>query len=106
MAWIYLIIAGVLEVLWAYFMKQSAGFTRLWPSAITVAGMVGSVVLLGLAMRSLPLGTSYMIWTGIGAVGAFVVGIVLLGETVTPLRLVAAALLVSGLVLMKLASPE
>lgn len=106
MAWIYLIIAGVLEVLWAYFMKQSAGFTRLWPSAITVAGMVGSVVLLGLAMRSLPLGTSYMIWTGIGAVGAFVVGIVLLGETLTPLRLVAAALLVSGLVLMKLASPE
>lgn len=106
MAWIYLIIAGVLEVLWAYFMKQSDGFTRLWPSAITVAGMVGSVVLLGLAMRSLPLGTSYMIWTGIGAVGAFVVGIVLLGETVTPLRLVAAALLVSGLVLMKLASPE
>ena len=106
MAWVYLIIAGVLEVLWAYFMKQSDGFTRLWPSAITVAGMVGSVVLLGLAMRSLPLGTSYMIWTGIGAVGAFVVGIVLLGETVTPLRLVAAALLVSGLVLMKLASPE
>jgi quaternary ammonium compound-resistance protein SugE len=106
MAWIYLIIAGVLEVLWAYFMKQSAGFTRLWPSAITIAGMVGSVVLLGLAMRSLPLGTSYMIWTGIGAVGAFILGIVLLGEAVTPLRLVAAALLVSGLVLMKLASPE
>ena len=106
MAWIYLIIAGVLEVLWAYFMKQSAGFTRLWPSAITVVGMIGSVVLLGLAMRSLPLGTSYMIWTGIGAVGAFVVGILLLGETVTPLRLVAAALIVSGLVLMKFASPE
>lgn len=106
MAWIYLIIAGVLEVLWAYFMKQSAGFTRFWPSAITVAGMVGSVVLLGLAMRSLPLGTSYMIWTGIGAVGAFILGVVLLGEAVTPLRLVAAALLVSGLVLMKLASPE
>lgn len=106
MAWIYLVIAGVLEVLWAYFMKQSAGFTRFWPSAITVAGMVGSVVLLGLAMRSLPLGTSYMIWTGIGAVGAFILGVVLLGEAVTPLRLVAAALLVSGLVLMKLASPE
>lgn len=106
MAWIYLIIAGVLEVLWAYFMKQSAGFTRFWPSAITVAGMIGSVVLLGLAMRSLPLGTSYMIWTGIGAVGAFILGVVLLGEAVTPLRLVAAALLVSGLVLMKLASPE
>jgi len=87
-------------------MKQSAGFSRLWPSAITVVGMVGSVVLLGLAMRSLPLGTSYMIWTGIGAVGAFVVGILLLGEAVTPLRLVAAALIVSGLVLMKFASPE
>ena len=106
MAWIYLIIAGALEIVWAYFMKQSHGFTRLWPSVMTVLGMVGSVLLLGLAMRSLPLGTSYMIWTGIGAVGAFVVGIVLLGEAVTPLRLVAAALLVGGLVLMKLASTE
>ena len=106
MAWIYLIVAGALEVVWAYYMKQSDGFSRLWPSLITVVGMIGSVVLLGLAMRSLPLGTSYMIWTGIGAVGAFVVGIVLLGETVTPLRLLAAALLVGGLVLMKLASAE
>lgn len=106
MAWVYLIVAGLLEVVWAYFMKQSAGFTRIWPASITVVAMIGSVVLLGLAMRSLPLGTAYMIWTGIGAVGAFVVGAVVLGETLSPLRLVAAGLIVAGLLLMKLVSPE
>jgi quaternary ammonium compound-resistance protein SugE len=104
MAWIYLIFAGLLEVVWAFTMKQSEGFTRLVPAAITLIAMVGSVWLLALAMRSLPLGTSYMIWTGIGAVGAFLVGIFILGEPVTPLRLLAAALLVAGLVLMKLAT--
>jgi quaternary ammonium compound-resistance protein SugE len=96
-AWIILF-----EIVWAGAMKQSDGFTRLWPSAITVAGMVVSVVLLSWAMRSLPLGTAYTVWTGIGAVGAFVVGIVALGEPADPLRLLAAALIVSGLVLMKL----
>ena len=106
MAWIYLMVAGALEVVWAYFMKQSAGFTRLWPAGITVVAMVGSVVLLAMAMRSLPLGTSYMIWTGIGAVGAFVVGVTVLGEALTPMRVVAAVLIVAGLVLMKFASPE
>ena len=104
MAWVYLIIAGLLEVVWAYFMKQSEGFTRLTPSVITLVAMLASFGLLALAMRSLPLGTSYMIWTGIGAVGAFAVGVALLGEQLTPMRLLGAALIVSGLVVMKLSS--
>ena len=106
MAWVYLVIAGLLEVVWAYFMKQSDGFSRPWPTAIMGVTMVGSVGLLALAMRTLPLGTAYTIWTGIGAVGAFVVGIVVLGEDASPARIVAAVLIVSGLVTMKLASPQ
>lgn len=104
MAWLILILAGLAEVVWAYSMKQSAGFTRLWPSVITVAVSILSFVLLGWAMRVLPLGTAYVVWTGIGAVGAFVVGIVCLGEAASLSRLLAAGLIVSGLVLMKLAS--
>lgn len=104
MAWIYLITAGFLEVIWAYAMKQSHGFTRLWPTAIMVVTMVGSFGLLALAMRSLPLGTAYTIWTGIGAVGAFIIGIMVLGEQASITRLTAAGLIVSGLVTMKLAS--
>jgi quaternary ammonium compound-resistance protein SugE len=104
MAWIYLVAAGLLEIVWAVAMKQSAGFTRPLASFVTVTGMAGSVWLLALAMRTLPLGTAYMIWTGIGALGAFVVGIVALGEAATPLRLTAAALILAGLVLMKLAT--
>ena len=104
MPWILLTIAGLLEVVWAYSMKQSDGFTRLWPSLVTLAAMIASFVLLAAAMRSLPLGTAYMIWTGIGAVGAFVVGAAMLGEAVTPMRIAAAALIVSGIVLMKLAT--
>lgn len=104
MAWVYLITAGVLEVVWAYAMKQSHGFTRLWPTAIMAVTMAGSFGLLALAMRSLPLGTAYTIWTGIGAIGAFIVGIMMLGEQVSVTRLVAAGLIVSGLVMMKLAS--
>lgn len=106
MAWIYLTIAGLLEVVWAYYMKKSEGFTLLTPSLITMVAMAASFGLLALAMRSLPLGTAYTIWTGIGAVGAFILGIVFLGEAATPMRLIAAALIVSGLVLMKLASPH
>ena len=87
-------------------MKQSEGFTRLVPTIITLVGMVASVVLLAFSMKTLPLGTAYTIWTGIGALGAFVVGIVVLGEQATPLRIVAAVLIVSGLVLMKLSSPD
>lgn len=103
MAWVMLIIAGILEVIWAFTMKQSDGFTRLWPTAITIVTMILSFALLALAMRVLPLGTAYTVWTGIGAVGAFAVGIVFLGEAASAERLLAAALIVGGIVLMKLA---
>ncbi|MGE8226461.1 MAG: quaternary ammonium compound efflux SMR transporter SugE [Stenotrophomonas sp.] len=104
MAWIYLVIAGALEIVWALAMKQSHGFTRLVPSIVTIIGMIASFWLLALAMRSLPLGTAYTIWTGIGAVGAFIIGIVFLGEQISAMRIGAAVLIVSGLVLMKLSS--
>ena len=100
MAWVYLIIAGLLEVVWAYLMKQSAGFTRLWPSVGTMGFMFASFGLLALAMRSLPLGTAYAVWTGIGAVGAFLVGMVFLNEPASLMRVVAAGLILSGIVLM------
>lgn len=106
MAWIILVIAGLLEIVWAFTMKQSAGFTRLWPSLMTLAAMGVSFALLSLAMRTLPLGTAYTVWTGIGAVGAFVVGVIVLGESANPLRIVAALMIVAGLVLMKIASPQ
>lgn len=102
MAWIYLFIAGLLEIIWAFAMKQSHGFSRLVPSVITLGAMVASFGLLSLAMRSLPLGTAYMIWTGIGALGAFAVGVAFLGEGISAARLVAAGLILTGLVLMKL----
>ncbi|WJJ94866.1 DMT family transporter [Neopusillimonas aromaticivorans] len=101
MAWLYLITAGVLEVVWAYSMKQSVGFSRLIPSIITVLTMIASFGLLAAAMRVLPLGTAYTIWTGIGAVGAFLVGVFFLGESLNALRTIAALLIISGLVLMK-----
>ena len=104
MAWILLMIAGMLEVVWAYSMKLSAGFTRLTPSIVTIVMMIASFGLLSVAMRTLPLGTAYTIWTGIGAVGAFVVGVVFLGEQLSAMRVCAAVLIVSGIVLMKLSS--
>jgi quaternary ammonium compound-resistance protein SugE len=103
-AWISLVLAGLFEIVWATAMKQSHGFSRLWPSVITISGMIVSFGLLSWSMRSLPLGTSYMIWTGIGAVGAFLVGIVAFGEAASPMRIAAALLIVSGLVMMKLAT--
>jgi quaternary ammonium compound-resistance protein SugE len=103
MAWIYLVVAGLLEVVWAFAMKQSDGFTRPVASAITILTMIASFALLSFAMRSLPLGTAYTVWTGIGAVGAFLVGVTILAEPVTFLRVTAAVLIVTGLVLMKLA---
>ena len=105
MAWLILVIAGLFEVVWASAMKQSEGFTRLWPSVVTVAAMLVSFVLLAWSMRSLPLGTAYTVWTGVGAVGAFVVGILFLGEAANASRLTAALLIVGGLLLMKLSSP-
>ncbi|WP_102224405.1 DMT family transporter [Acidimangrovimonas sediminis] len=102
MAWITLAIAGVLEVVWAFYLKKSAGFTVPLPSIIAVVTMVASFFVLSLAMRSLPLGTAYAVWTGIGTIGAFLLGVTVLGEAVTPLRLGGAVLIVAGLVVMKL----
>ena len=104
MPWITLLVAGLLEIVWATAMKQSHGFTRLVPTAIMLLGMFGSFWLLAVAMRQLPLGTAYMVWTGIGAVGSFVLGIALFGEAVTVTRLFAAGLIVAGILVMKLAS--
>jgi quaternary ammonium compound-resistance protein SugE len=104
MAWTLLFLAGLLEVVWAFYMKRSEGFTLLMPTLVTFIAMFGSFFLLAVAMRSLPLGTSYTVWTGIGAVGAFIAGVVFLGESVAPLRLTAAGLIVAGIVLMKFSS--
>ena len=104
MPWILFLFAGLLEIVWAFAMKQSQGFTRLVPTVTLVVAMRGSVGLLAIAMRSLPLGTAYMVWTGIGAVGAFAVGVLVLGEGAGALRLAAAAMILGGLALMKLAS--
>ena len=104
MAWILLIAAGLLEVVWAFSMKKSAGFTLLTPTAITIVTMIASFALLSVAMKTLPLGTAYTIWTGIGAVGALIVGIMALGEAATLMRLLAAAFILTGIVMMKLSS--
>ncbi|AFT85158.1 quaternary ammonium compound efflux SMR transporter SugE [Paraburkholderia phenoliruptrix] len=104
MSWILLFIAGLLEVAWAAGLKSSEGFTRLWPSVFTLITAAGSFVLLALAMRQLPLGTAYAVWTGIGAVGAFIFGIVMMGEALTVARVASAALIVVGLVGLKLSS--
>lgn len=104
MAWLMLVAAGLLEVMWAYSMKLSEGFTRPLYTLATVAGLIVSFALLATAMRSLPLGTAYTIWTGIGAVGSFIVGLYFLGEPATPMRILAAVIIIAGLVMMKLAS--
>lgn len=104
LAWVLLIIAGLFEVVWAYFMKVSNGFTQLVPSILTIVFMIVSFGLLSYAMKTLPLGTAYTVWTGIGAVGSFAVGIFILGEPASAMRMLAAVLIISGLVLMKLSS--
>ena len=104
MAWIILVFAGLFEIVWAYSMKLSEGFTKLTPSIFTIVFMVLSFVLLAYAMRTLPLGPAYTIWTGIGAVGSFLVGVIVLGEPASAMRMLAAVLIISGLVLMKLSS--
>lgn len=106
MAWIMLAVAGIFEVVWAYSMKQSNGFTRLIPSLITFVMMTASFALLSVSMRTIPLGTAYTVWTGIGAIGAFVVGVAALGEQLNLARVCAAILIVSGLVLMKLSAAD
>lgn len=104
MPWIQLFFAGLLEVVWSTAMKQSQGFSRLAPTAVMLVAMVASFWLLSLAMRSLPLGTAYAVWTGIGAIGSLAVGMALMGEPITPLRILAATLILAGIVLMKVAS--
>ncbi|QCP48753.1 hypothetical protein FAZ95_05835 [Trinickia violacea] len=104
MSWILLFIAGLLEVAWATGLKASEGFTRVGWSAFTVVTALGSFWLLAMAMRELPLGTAYAVWTGIGAVGAFIFGIVMMGEAVTLARVGSAALIVVGLIGLKLSS--
>ena len=104
MAWIALIIAGILEVVWAYFMKQSQGFTKLTPSIITIISMLCSFGLLAYAMRSMPLSTAYTVWTGIGAVGAFIIGVTILGEHVSVVKIAAGVLIISGVILMKVSN--
>jgi quaternary ammonium compound-resistance protein SugE len=104
MAWMYLLAAGLLEIVWAYTMKLSQGFSRPGPTAVTILVMLASFALLSLAMKTLPLGPAYTVWTGIGAVGAFVVGVVVLGEPLTMGRFLAAALIVTGLSVMKLST--
>ena len=104
MSWFLLLIAGLLEVAWAAGLKTSEGFTRLWPSVFTVVTSTASFVLLAIAMKQLPLGTAYAVWTGIGAVGAFIFGIVVMGEAVSAARIASACLIVGGIIGLKLSS--
>lgn len=105
MNWLILCLAGVLETVWAVGLKYTEGFSRFWPSVLTLVTMAASFWLLSLAMKTLPLGTAYAVWTGIGAVGAMVAGIVLFGEPLTAPRLLSAALIVAGILGLKLFSP-
>ena len=104
MSWTLLFLAGLLEIGWAVGMKYTDGYTRPWPTVLTVAAMIGSVVLLGLAVKHIPLGTAYAVWTGIGVLGTAVLGIVLFGDAVTPARIGCLALVATGIVGLKLAS--
>ena len=105
MTWTILVIAGLLEVAWAVGLKYTHGFTRLVPSVLTLASMAASVFLLGLAMRQLPLGTAYAVWTGIGTVGTAIAGMILLGEPAGAMRLGCIALIVAGILGLKLLTP-
>ncbi|MFN4063587.1 quaternary ammonium compound efflux SMR transporter SugE [Azoarcus communis] len=102
MSWIYLLLAGLLEIGWAVGLKYTEGFTRFWPSAFTLASIAASIALLGLAARELPLGTAYAVWSGIGAVGTVALGIVLFGEPATAIRLACVGLIVAGILGLKL----
>jgi quaternary ammonium compound-resistance protein SugE len=104
MHWLLLLVAGLLEVVWAVGLKYTEGFTRLWPSVVTIAAMVASVALLGLALKQIPVGTGYAIWTGIGAAGTAILGMILFGEPATAARIACLALIVAGIVGLKLVS--
>ncbi len=105
MNWLILVVAGLFEVGWAIGLKYTDGFTRLWPSVGTGLAMVASVLLLGIAMKTLPVGTAYAVWVGIGAVGTAILGMVLLGDAANAGRIVSLALIVAGVVGLKLATP-
>lgn len=105
MAWLLLLIAGLLEVTWAVGLKYTEGFSRLWPSVLTIAAMAASVWLLAIAMRHLPIGTAYAVWVGIGAVGTVILGIFLFKEPMTAPRLISVGLIVAGIVGLKLSTP-
>jgi quaternary ammonium compound-resistance protein SugE len=105
MAWLLLFVAGLFEVAWAIGLKYSDGFTRLWPSVYTLATMAVSIVCLALAVRSLPIGTAYAVWTGIGAAGTAILGIVLFHESMIVIRLLGIVLIVVGIVILKIFSP-
>jgi quaternary ammonium compound-resistance protein SugE len=105
MAWFILFIAGICEIGWAVGLKYTEGFSRLVPSVLTAGAMIVSVVLLGIALKTLPVGTGYAVWTGIGAVGTAILGIILFGESMEPMRLASIALIVAGIVGLKLATP-
>jgi quaternary ammonium compound-resistance protein SugE len=104
MAWVWLGIAGALEIVWAYALKQSAGFSKPVEATIAVVAMIASFIVLSMAMKDLPLGTAYSIWTGIGAVGAFILGVILLGEAATVLRVGSAGLILAGIVGLRLSA--
>lgn len=104
MAWVYLLLAGLFEVVWSTAMKESHGFTKLVPSIVTLVFMLLSFALLAISMKTLPLGTSYTVWVGIGAIGAFILGVTLFGESLNPMRVIAVLLIFSGVVLLKLAT--
>jgi quaternary ammonium compound-resistance protein SugE len=105
MAWAILVVAGLFEVGWAIGLKYTEGFTRLWPSVWTAMAMIVSLWLLGIAMKSLPVGTAYSVWVGVGAVGTVILGIVLLGEPASAARLLSVALIIAGIIGIKLATP-
>ncbi|MGH7206626.1 MAG: quaternary ammonium compound efflux SMR transporter SugE [Nitrospiraceae bacterium] len=105
MAWVILILAGLFEVGWAIGLKYTEGFTRLWPTVWTVLAMIISLWLLGFAMKSLPVGTAYSVWVGVGAVGTVILGIVLLGEPANAARLISVVFIIAGIFGLKLATP-
>lgn len=106
MNWLILITAGLFEIVWAIGIKYTVGFTRLWPSVVTLAAMLVSIVLLGVAMKTLPVGTAYAVWVGVGAVGTAILGIILFGESASAMRLLSLGLIVVGIVGLKLATPD
>ena len=106
MNWVILVVAGLFEIAWAIGLKYTDGFTKPWPTIATVAAMIASVVLLGIAMKSLPVGTAYAVWVGVGAVGTAILGIVLFNESANAMRLASLALIVVGIIGLKFATPS